>query len=325
MISSVRTLGAFLFLGVFGSLALGDAKEKTTPEKYAKERASFLPKRKFEPLPGKVVGILVQGGDELMSAEGRTGPNDALCFSTGEGSYSWIYVPVKERPLIGALLVPVGNGELKRFDKLGVANLKTVAQWGIKEANVLVEVEVNGGLGSAKGESFVATHMRVVEASKEFPFKIADLIARAREHYASFLQGKEAEINTAMNEAKTRALPDGKTTGPREKSELVFVGFRPQTQHLVIRLKTKVTDGAYKTAKIKEPVLKIGSPIAVLEEKEVRYGKSFGVELGMAYEVVPKSGKIERSLELPLELFEKDLPPPASLKGEARTARGTIQ
>src|SRR5947208_1930697 len=96
MIRLVRLLG---ILGLAGTLAAvaASASTRDTPSKEEafKDRDAFLPKRKFQPLPGKAIGILVGGAHELMNAEGRRGPKEALCFASGDGSYRWIYVVVR--------------------------------------------------------------------------------------------------------------------------------------------------------------------------------------------------------------------------------------
>lgn len=310
-----RLFGIVLLFAAALAVGMAEAQDKSGKAEVFKDRDAFLPKRKFPPLPATVVGLLIEGGQGLMNSEGRKGPSDALAFSSGDGSYRWMYVPDKNRPLIGALNVPVGpkGEEKKRFTSLNMASLKSLEQFGIKQANVLVEVEVNGGLGSPPGETFVATKVRPLEGTNAYPFRTSDLIAQVQKVYEGYLKEKGSEIEKAMKEAQAKALPNAKPTGPREKTDLAFVTWQPQSQRLVIRLRTQVTDGAYRTTTIKEEILEIGNTKPVIKPKEIRFGKSFGVELGMAYEI-SKSGKIERSQELPIQTFQKEIPPPSDDK-----------
>jgi len=312
MTRPVRLLGILSLAGVLAVLtASAGAQDTPGREDTFKDRDAFLPKRKFQQLPGKAMGILVGDGHDLMTSEGRRGPKDALCFSSGDGSYRWVYVVVKKKPQIGALNVPVLGkpGEIERFDNLSMATVDNVAHFGVKKPNCLVEVEVNGGLGSPPGEHFVATDIRVVENSKEIPFEIDEFIGQVRRKYESFVASKAKDIDKAMQEAQEKFLKNAKLTGPREKQDLAFVSWLPESQRLLIRLKTQVSDGAYKTARVKDVHQVPGDPKPRVGEKEVRYGKSFGVELGMTYEI-SKKGRLERSQLLPLKAFEKELPPP---------------
>src|SRR5690242_16528249 len=124
--------------------AADDTRDPTDP----------FPRRQFQPLPGKVVGVLVAGGQDVMAREGRKGPANALCLGTGPGSYHWLYVPVDKKPIIGGLNIPVGDKgqSIKLFKNLSPANPRTVARWGVTGPYTLVEVEVNGGLGSPARE-----------------------------------------------------------------------------------------------------------------------------------------------------------------------------
>lgn len=312
MISPARLMGMLVLSGlILGAAAAPAAQDPKDKQDTVKDRDAFLPKRKFVPLPGKATGILVGGGQDLLKTEGRLGPGGSLCFSYGDGSYRWVYVPVKKKPQIGALNVPVGPkpGEVKRFNHLSVANLENCAQFGVKKPNVLVEVEVNGGLGSPPGEAFVATGMRVLENSKEFPFDTDELIALVRSRYDAYLAGKSKDIEKALQEMQAKSLGSARPTGPREQSELVFVSWLPESQRMLVRIKTQITNGSYKTATVKENYLVLGDATPKVREKEVRYGKSFGVELGMGYEL-SKKGQVERSQVLPLQAFQKELPPP---------------
>src|SRR5262245_1806136 len=76
-----------------------------------KDRAAFLPQRKYVALEGKAVGLLVSDVRAFMAHDGRGGPADAMGFAAGDNSYRWIYVPTPDarNPQISNLNVEVGK------------------------------------------------------------------------------------------------------------------------------------------------------------------------------------------------------------------------
>src|SRR5262249_24086184 len=97
---SLRWLALGFFAGVFATNAGAvPAGSRSIPEDEFKDRAAFIPVRKYQPTKGKVVGVLVSNVQGFMANEGRGGPPDAMGFSTAGLSYRWIYVPVDANPL----------------------------------------------------------------------------------------------------------------------------------------------------------------------------------------------------------------------------------
>jgi hypothetical protein len=315
MIASPRVVK--VFLGAATACAVIGVALAQTPggDDPFTDRTKFLPKHKLQPLPGKVIGVLAQGAQSLLRSEGRQGPADALCLGTGEGSYRWLYVPVKKRPLIGALNVPVGTeGRTKRFDSLGMANPQTVKPWGITGPYALVEVEVNGGLGSPSGDAFVATHLRQLDGTKEYPLRVAEVIEQLRRRYETYLREQDAEIQAALIEAQRVALRGRRPTGPREKGEILYVTWLPESQRLRVRFQTRISDGEYQAQTPQEEKRR---PTFARDE---RVGTSFGVELGMAYEV-NRTGQVEGSQKLALQAFQKVVPPRGVARGTDEPAK----
>src|SRR5436190_11999794 len=102
---------------------------------------NVLPKHKHEPLPGKVIGLLVADAQPVVMTEGRSGPADSMGFARGLHSYRWVYVPTQDRPIITNLSVRVGDGsKVQNYAALNMANPKTVTPWGIMQPYSLVEV-----------------------------------------------------------------------------------------------------------------------------------------------------------------------------------------
>jgi hypothetical protein len=306
---TVRLLGVTLALSAT-FWALPGAAPPAAGEDRKKQEAVF-PTRDFAALPGKVVGVLASNGSAVLAQEGRKGPADTLCLGSGEGSYRWLYVPVPKKPLIGALNVRVGpRGETtRRFDSLGLANPRTVQKWGVTQPYTLVEVEVNGGQGAPPGENFVATDLRVVEGSREYPFKATAAVNRVRAAYEAALKDHESVITKALAEARKDVPPGRKPSGVRERTELVFVTWLPEQQRLRVVLQTRTAETA------PGPV---PTPAADSEDPAKRQATVFGAEWGMTFEV-SRLDKTEVSRELPLRKFHNEIllpaPPQAGATG----------
>jgi hypothetical protein len=263
---------------------------------------------------------------KVMAHDGRGGPPDAKAFSRDAQSYRWIYTPAPGKPLINNLQVPVGEkGEKKVvYPALNMANAETTKQWGVAKPYALVEVEVNDGQGTPAIEGFVATNMKVLDGSKEYPLVVADAVEKCKKKYKDYLADQKKAIDAGMEEAAKKAIKDKKPTGPRETAELFYVTWMPETERLRVVFRTTITDGAYQTGgggALPRPI-----PLPALPPKggalmfpppppppprfeNVRWGTSFGVEFGRAYEV-SKAGAIVKTLTLPIESFQKEIPPP---------------
>lgn len=309
--SSRAVILAALFLAAPAVLAapLPDGAEETV-----KDRAGFIPQRKHIPLPGKVVGVLVADVRAIMGHDGRSGPHDAFGFSRSGASYRWVYVPAKDTTIINGLRVRVGEKgeEVKVYPKLNMAGPKTVKQWDVAVPSaILVEVEVNDGLGAPPDESFVGTKMKVVEGTKAYPLKVGEVLTKSKERYQAWQKGKEKAIESALAKAQKEALKDRKPTGPREASELLYLTWVPETERLRVHFRTRITDGEYRTG---VGAAIDGGPAARPPVVDgVRYGTAFGVEFGVAYEV-SKGGTVERALVLPIETFTLVIPPPPAAR-----------
>jgi hypothetical protein len=307
--ASLRALPCLLALALAAAGAPGArADDPRAP-------ADPFPRRQFQPLPGKVVGVLVSGGQEVLGREGRKGPADAFCLGTGPGSYHWLYVPVDKKPIIGGLLVPVGEKgqEIKPFRNLSLANSRTVARWGASGPYALVEVEVNGGLGSPARENFVATNMRVLDGIKEYPLQVNRVVADLRREFQVYLKEQEDAVEKGLSEARARIPADHKLAAGREKAETVFVTWLPETDHLRVVFHARVAEKAYGPVRPARPPIATddGTPPPVPASTS---GLLVGVELGKRYEVT-KYGVSDGSRPVPPHTFQKSFaaPPPRQL------------
>ena len=308
----------FLVLGV--TMAADPA-----PEPIVREAKDFIPTRKYAPVKGTSVGILVSKVQDVMGRDGRSGPPDAMGFSTGGNSYRWVYWPVTEKPLITNLQVEVGlkGGKKKIYPSLSMANAPLVKAKGIDDAYALVEVKVNDGEGAPAGEGFVATDMTRLDGSKKYPLKLPAVVEEVQKLYKKHVDGEKKAIETAMVGVQKKVLKDRKVTGPRESKEIMYLTWIPENERVRIAFITRITDGAYTTIKggggarpLPLPVVPPGGakrlafrPPPPPRDFEIRIGVTFGVELGMAYEVDGK-GKIVATEELPIKSFSQELAPP---------------
>lgn len=309
---SVTALGALLQAAAATSAPV----PSRTPETIT-DRARFIPNRAFEPLPGKVIGLLVSDATAVLAAEGRFGPAQHLVLGAAGHSYRWVYVPVERNPTVRGLTIPVGvRGEMATYDKLSLAAPDTVRSLGITTPYALVEVEVNGGRGSPGGEVIVATSMRRLDTTKEYPLDVNDVIAALRQKYADDLRDRTAEIDESLNQITGTSMGKKKLTGPRERSELLFLTWNPKSQRLRAHFRTTITDGAYEYANgIRIELGAIPKPDRPTTASQprtsdgFRYGRQVRLEFGMGYEV-NKEGKLVKTFILPIDTIKRDIPAP---------------
>jgi hypothetical protein len=287
------------------------------------DQENFIPQRKHMAVAGKIIGVLVADPQAVLSTEGRSGPLDELCIGWNGGSYRWVYVPVKEKAMIQNLQVPLPDGKLKAYPSLSMANPANVKPWGIETPYALVEVEINDGAGSPVNDSFVATKMRKLDESKEYPLQVAKVIGELRKKYETLLSDRQKDLDAAMDEAATKLLKDRKPTGPREKSTIMFVTWMPEPEKLVVRFRTTITDGEYKYGNGINIELRPvplppgppqGGPAPPRLPNGLRYGTQFGITVGAQFEV-SKTGKIDGMKTLESKSFSKELPPPPAFRG----------
>jgi len=288
------------------------------------DRKGFIPNRKHQPLPGTVIGVIVPNAQPVLTLEGRSGPADQLCFSTGGCSYRWMYVPVERDAQIPRIDLMVGTkGERKRFENLSLATAATLKPFGIDSGYALVEVEVNGGLGSPADDSFVATKIRRLDGTEEFPLKLGEVLPDVQRRYVDQSKEQVRLVDGAMEKAADAALKGRKATGPRERTDVTYVTWMPDTKRLRVHVRTIVADGNYQYAggmniEYGRPRTMVAArPGAMMSTRlpdGLRNGVQFGVEFGTAYEV-SASGKLERTLNLPLDSFQREVKAPSQMFG----------
>jgi hypothetical protein len=319
---------AVLVFGLVAAQALQAVPVDSGGGSTINDRKGFIPYRRHVALPGKIVGVLVSGAQPVLTLEGRSGPADQICLGYGGGSYRWLYVPVEKDPMIPWLNLPVGptGTERKRFDNLSLAGAGNLKPLGVESKYALVEIEVNGGLGSPADDSCVATKLKVLDGSAEFPLKVEQVIAELTKRYQDYQTEQGREINVMMEKAAAAAIKDKKSSGNRERNDVMFVTWIPETQRVRVHFRTTISDGLYEGGD--RPVFdgrprtfkwEPGGPVPPMVQpggrSTPRTGIQFGVEFGIAYEL-SKSGKVERVLTLPMETFQREIKAPPGVMAE---------
>jgi hypothetical protein len=321
MIQSIRRIMTFaLMASAAPALAVPIPMEK---KEDVADPANFIPRAKHLPLPGKIIAVLLTDAQPLLTREGRTGPPDQLCLGWNGGSYRWVYVGV-EAPIVATnLSVPLPDGKAKRYSNIQLASPTTVKPLGIDALYTLVEVEVNDGLGSPATDTFVATKMKKLDGSKEYPLRTAVVVADLQKQYQAHQSDKRKDLDAAMDKAGRTALKNRESTGPREESTLIFVTWLPEAERLQVRFLSTMTDGAYQYAggvKIElgaAPPPPPGPPqrgvIPIGPGNGLRYGTQFGIEYGLEFQV-SKTGRVEAKKVLEPRSFQNEVPQPKFLK-----------
>jgi hypothetical protein len=317
-----------------GAAAVGFAGAGAPAEAVFGNRKDYIPHRKYHELGAKAVGVLVSDAQPVLSTEGRSGPNNQLCFSQDGGSYRWVYVPTDGPAQITNLQVPTGKGT-HTYPALNMASPESVKPWGIRTLFTLVEVDVNNRQGSPVNDSFVGSHFKVIEGTKEYPLKVSEAIEQVRKDYQAHCKAQEKEIEAALEQARKKAIQDRKPSGPREKEELMYVTWNTKDDTLHVRFRTKVSDGHYSFfegggprpfplpprpnpnnpflpppgAQPPAPPGALAFPPPPPPRFKVKVGTAYGVEFGRAY-VISKEGKVVQTQRLPAEPFQNNLNPP---------------
>jgi hypothetical protein len=279
-----------LFVALSAILAMPG--EPTTPG----DKTVTAPK--FEPIPGKAIGVLVTDVMHMAVREGRTGPAGAVGFVRADGSFRWLYLPAPGDPDADDLTFALGadGKEHKLFPKVRLATREMVKPLGLTGPFHLVEVEVNGGAGSASEEGFVATSLKRLDGTKDYPIKLTEVMRDLKERTQKQATEKKADIARAMEAARDKVAKGRKPTGPEETSEEVATTWLPDRNRLRIEIRRQVTNGFYV----------VGQGVEGPANKVTRAGTQFGAAGGARFEVGP-SGRVEAETPLPYEAFTREL------------------
>lgn len=276
-----------------------------------KDRAEFLPRNKFPATPGRLIMALTADMATIQPLGQYDGRYNKLqeaerhfseaCLSANGATCRWIHVPVDADPSF-SLKVPVGaKGELHTYPKLRAANLELLKRWDLKERYALVEVEVSEGQGTPAGaEALVVTGMKVLDGSKDFPIRLAEVVSALERKYEAALADREKEIVAGLEKAHADVTANvrdeaiAKDTRRRGRAlQLVYVTWMEETKRVSVRFLTRIEGGVLVGAE--------GGTGARFRMPSL----AWGVELGLCYEVSP-AGKVEKVLTLPAGPYKQE-------------------
>jgi hypothetical protein len=182
---------------------------------------------------------------------------------------------------------------------------------GLPRPLALVEVEVNGGAGStsdaASAFEFVATRLRVLDGTPEYPLHVAGVVSKLDCMYRMYLASRQREIDQAVERGLEQAFTQRRpSTVPAPTLERIVTWIPDQTlgsvstsPHLLVRYRTTIPSG----------FIFAGCGDALTGCTATGWGPYSKVELGLAYEIAP-SGHLTRTETLPLQVTTGDVPPP---------------
>lgn len=302
-------------------LALSLAGFAAADNPTAKPFLAEPPSPRFQPLPGKVIGVVAGDADALLTEEGRRGPPDAVGFASDRTSYRWFYLPCRKGDSDAeTVALPVGpEGKSKRrFSSVCLATRSGVRPLGLDGKFHLVQVEVNDGEGSPAVDSFFASGLTVLDGSREFPLQVDAVLARLKERFRRECKDQRKAIEDALSNEAKAALGERQASGPREESQQLYVTWLRDAELLHVEMRARVTDGLYSSGKGTEkgPTPRPDPAVAPPARKDparngMRYGTRFGVDALAVYEV-NRSGELISSHPLELKTFTEHLPPPRS-------------
>jgi hypothetical protein len=238
------------------------------------DRKDFIPDREHPvPVkPGRHVLALVTRPLAMVAPNVYRSGDHSLVLSASGGTYHWCY--------------------FMRDSKRGpLADVENSLEFGVTRSHSLVEVEVQDGQGSpSAGPALIATSMKVVDNSKEFPLQPHKVVAELRAKYEASLKDLDKDISPAMEKARQTAGGDEKQAKPPQTVSLMYVTWMEEMQKLQVRFFTRVqtTDGIQRVGR---------SSSEAPPPRELLY---WGIDFGLLYEV-NKAGTLEKKLRLPIE------------------------
>ncbi len=252
----------------------------------------------FEKLPRKVIGVLVFDNAELIARESRSGPPDAVVFVRDYRAFRWMYLPAPNDSDADDLPFRVlDDSKPVVFDDVRIATKSMLSKHDIVGPFNLVEVEVNGGRGSAPEEGFVATSIRRLDGTPDFPFSIPELISLMKKELSSHAESQASNIQKEFNEVRDKVANGRQSSLPNESDVDIFVTWLADERRLRVELISKVMNGFYVQGE------GASNPVA---KKPTRAGTQFGVKGGVRIDVEMRENK-RVTTAIPYKGFTREL------------------
>jgi len=256
---------------------------------------------KYGPLPGETVGMLVGDTGAALAAEGRAGPADAVLFSRDGTSYRWLYLTAKRDERGEPVTVEVGakRGEEQTFENAVFATSEILSRRGITALYAVVEVQVNAGKGSPATDRFVATKLRLLEGTPDFPPRTENLVQNALQRCRAEPPSEEAEH--LFKRLGQEALPGN---APFERNLLI-------TPHITWLSQERSIDVSCSIALIGQ---ERRPSIGIVPEEFSRIGGigTSGMQFGVTWSrsfAITATGRVDLKTETPIVPFSHMVPP----------------
>lgn len=316
---AARPIAPALALGAALAMAVGpmSAAQPGPPEGRMGDVSKTGAVAGYLPLPARAVGVVILDPGAVFAFERRLGPPGAAAFSRGAGRYRWFYV--REGPDGKGERLNFGTGpagaERIAIGGLTLARADTLRGRGIDAPFALVSVEVNEGAGSGPEASFAATDLRVLDGTRDYPLRTAEVVARLEKDDRAGRDPLPAPARTELERARSDAQPllrQSRTRGRFERSESsrTYVTWLPEPERLRVEIVTRIAEGEYFTGKGTEPMRPGLDPTRPgASDVGLRYGIEYGVELGTVHEVT-KAGETATSRPIPPHRFVQRTGPP---------------
>lgn len=184
-----------------------------------------------------------------------------------------------------------------------LATIDNTLQFGVTRNFSLVEVDVveRGGSPSGGVPALIATSMKVVDNSAEYPIRPHKVVAEMRAKYEAW--AKDQNVAEAMEKARLAAKGDEKKTKPSRSATILHVQWVTETKKLQVRFLTRVLT----TDDVARPYS--GPPLGNIPAPRKIW---WGIEFGALYET-DKAGVLERRLTLPSASWSGEFPPHPAL------------
>jgi len=260
---------------------------------------------RFEPLPGKAVGVLV--GDPQARRTGWTGPEDAAGFACGEGGYRRVYVPCSADSADRVslfLLVGKDGKERRRFSPIELLRRPLLKERGLDPAFQLVEVVVNEGAGSPDTDTLVASHITPLDGTRDYPLQVAPTVDKLKKRFATLMRKKAGALGTAMDREQRKVIGEKEPTGPRREADSLAVTWLPRSEELRVDLSHTLTASLSSSGKGTRRLVASRGKAG----NNLPFGTTFGVEARVTYKV-SKKGDISAA-PLKISPVRTVVPPP---------------
>lgn len=154
--------------------------------------------------------------------------------------------------------------------------------FGLSRPAHLIDVEVNGGRGAAANLHFVATRVRVLDGTADYPIDATAALGEARRRWNEFVAAQATAIAAALEAAST--APTGPmTAGPTERAfEGVSPTWLPESRRLRVSYVRWVLRWSTQVTRPPPPSCPPGAPCALDPDIINHYG--YGIELGLDLE-----------------------------------------